>query len=94
MASHKNPAFDLINLADIPDRVKRELSVDNEHLLMSLFSIKATLNKNEMIVGLYRICKREITRSALNSILLKLLNGGYFERVERGRYKKIKDLEI
>lgn len=89
--------FDLKTLDDVPDSLKKKLSVFrfsyNVQELISLFKIKNRLTIDEIIVGCFRKYKKEHDRAWVSCTAYNLCKKGVLKKCNVGEYVLVKKIE-
>lgn len=94
----RSALFDLTDLSDLSDKFKKQVMVIrsmkencNQANMIELFKqTNAELTIPEILVGYFRMFKKELTKGHLQQILYFLVKQRKIERVSRGLYKRVK----
>lgn len=95
--------FDLSDLSDLPAAVSLNVSEKNKKqsndensnqkektmtkMVLDLFHDDLTLELDEIMVGVYRVNKKIVSKVQLNGIVQPLIMTGRLERVSKGFYQ-------
>lgn len=89
----RNNIFDLDNTTDFPEEVeiKRHYNDGRKHQkIYRLFELKDDLNKDEIMVGMYRKYKVILDRKKLSNHMGYLVRRGFLVHVGSAKWRKIK----
>lgn len=88
--SNYNSIFDLSHVEDLPEKLKRQVSVSVllEPYMLMLFEEKETLALDEIMVALYRKFKIEARRANISARLNNLVNQEKIIKLSNQLYKR------
>lgn len=88
-----NKLFDLENIDDIPTATAKVILQKKRQtvseVLKVLFELKNTLSIDEILVGFYRLKKKELSYSSAYSSVLVLTKNKFIEKIDSRIYRKL-----
>lgn len=89
--------FETSDLSDLPDSIKKHykepVTLIHKDKIMELFDIKGRLTLKEIVIGIYRTHLIVMTPASLSHVLKLLLNENLINKVGRGTYAKVINVE-
>jgi hypothetical protein len=90
--------FDLMDVNDLPKNLQELCSKKmwhgaSEKKILYLFSLKKELRNKEIVIGLYRVFKKEVNAYYTSRMLHKMAKKGFLTRIKYGLYKLNEELK-